>query len=122
MLTVQLITKDPFIEEKGRLNGLIIRSKSFVGWDSFAALTRHLRFVRNHQQKISRVALVTDSPIGKLAEVTAGHFISAEVKDFEYEEMEQARAWVLEKVTRDEKTTQGEKTAQEEKWPEVSTR
>ena len=119
MLTVQLITKvgvvilepdgaltvddfeaasekiDPFIEERGRLNGLIIRSKSFPGWDSFAALTRHLNFVRNHHQKISRIALVTDSPIGKLGEVVAGHFTSAEVKDFEYEEMEEARSWVL---------------------------
>ena len=138
MLSVQLITKvgivilepdgaltvddfeaaaekiDPFIEEKGRLNGLIIRSESFPGWDSFAALTRHLRFVRNHQQKIARVALVTDSPIGKLAEVIAGHFISAEVKDFEYEEMEQARAWILEQVPREEKASPEENDPQEE--------
>ncbi|HXK56000.1 MAG: STAS/SEC14 domain-containing protein [Gammaproteobacteria bacterium] len=120
MLSVQLITKvgivilepdgaltvgdfeaaaekiDPFIEERGRLNGLIIRSESFPGWDSFAALTKHLSFVRNHHQKISRVALVTDSPIGKLAEVVAGHFVNAEVKVFKYEELEEARSWILE--------------------------
>jgi len=121
MLNVQLITKvgivilepdgaltvddfeaaaekiDPFIEERGKLNGLIIRSESFPGWNSFAALTTHLRFLRNHHQKIARVALVTNSPIGKLAEVAAGHFISAEVKDFEYEDLEKARSWVLDK-------------------------
>ena len=29
---------DPYIEADGRLNGLIIATKSFPGWDSFAAL------------------------------------------------------------------------------------
>ena len=120
MLTVQLITKvglvilepdgaltvddfkaaaekiDPYIEEKGKLNGLIIRSESFPGWDSFAALATQLRFVRNHHQKVSHVAFVTDSPIGKLAEVMASHFISAKIKDFKYDQLEQARAWILE--------------------------
>lgn len=126
MLNVQLITKvgiailesdgaltvddfeavaekiDPYIEERGKLNGLIIRSESFVGWDSFAALTTHLRFVRKHHQKIARVALVTDSPVGKLAEVITGHFINAEVRDFGYEELEQARSWILEKDTQND--------------------
>jgi len=123
MLTVQLITKvgivilepdgaltvddfeaaaekiDPYIKERGKLNGLIIRSESFPGWDSFAALATHLRFVKNHHQKISHVALVTDSPVGKMAEVMASHFISAKMKDFRYEELENARSWVLESNT-----------------------
>jgi len=126
MLNVQLITKvgivilepdgaltvddfeaaaekiDPFIEERGKLNGLIIRSESFVGWNSFAALTSHLSFVRKHHQKVSRVALVTNSPIGKLAEVVAGHFVNAKVRDFEYEELEEARSWVLERDSKQE--------------------
>lgn len=74
---------------------MIIRAESFPGWSSFAALTTHLRFVKDHHQKISRIALVTDSPIGKLAEVVASHFVSAEVKEFPFEDMEQARSWIL---------------------------
>ena len=28
---------DPYIREKGKLNGLMIYAKSFPGWDNFAA-------------------------------------------------------------------------------------
>jgi hypothetical protein len=95
---------DPYIEERGKLNGLIIRSESFPGWNSFAALTTHLNFVKNHHQKVSRIALVTDSPIGKLTEVFASHFVSAEIKDFPYEDMEKARSWILEQNSQETQT------------------
>ena len=61
-------TIDPVIEKAGKLNGVIIYTKSFPGWDSFAALVSHLRFVKNHHEKVSHVAIVTDSPLGKFAE------------------------------------------------------
>ena len=35
---------DPFIEKNEHLNGLIIHTESFPGWDSFAALSSHLKF------------------------------------------------------------------------------
>jgi len=85
---------DPFIEETGRLNGLIIHTKSFPGWDSFAALSSHLSFVQGHHKKISRVAFSTDSIIGNIAEAVASHFVNAEIKLFSYEELEQAKSWV----------------------------
>lgn len=85
---------DPYIEKTGRLNGLVIHTKSFPGWDSFAALLTHLRFVKDHHKKISRVAFSTDSVIGNLAEVIASHFVSAEIKRFSYQETEKARLWV----------------------------
>ena len=73
---------DPYITKTGRLNGLIIHTQSFPGWDSFAALSSHLRFVKEHHKKISRIALVTDSAIGNLAEPVASHFVNAEIKLF----------------------------------------
>lgn len=85
---------DPYIERTGRLNGLVIHTKSFPGWDSFAALFTHLRFVKDHHKSISRVAFSTDSVIGNLAEVIASHFVSAEIKRFSYQEIEKARLWV----------------------------
>jgi hypothetical protein len=84
---------DPYIEKAGQLNGLIIHAKSFPGWDSFAALFTHLRFVKEHHKKISHVAFSTDSVVGNLAEVIASHFVSAEVKSFSYQEIEKARIW-----------------------------
>ena len=88
---------DPYIENTDRFNGLVIHTKSFPGWDSFAALSSHLRFVKEHHKKISRVALSTDSMVGNFAEAVASHFVSAEIKLFSFQEIEQAKEWVRNK-------------------------
>ena len=89
---------DPYIEEFGRINGLIISTRSFPGWESFSALLSHLSFVKNHHQKIGCVAFVTDSPIGGLAEHAAKHFISATIRSFKYSELSAAKEWIVEKT------------------------
>jgi hypothetical protein len=85
---------DPYIEETGTLKGLIIHTESFPGWDSFAALTTHLKFVKEHHQKIARIAFATDSVIGNVAESIVSHFVNAELKKFGYHELEQAKLWI----------------------------
>ena len=89
---------DPYIERTGRLNGLIIHTKSFPGWDSFAALLSHFRFVKEHHKKVSRVALATDSALGTFAEAVASHFVSAQIKLFSFQEFDQARNWIAGEV------------------------
>jgi len=86
---------DPYIEENGKLNGLIIETESFPGWDDFAALSRHITFVKNHHKKIKRLAFVTDSVVGNLAEKVADHFVEAQIKSFSFGEMNEAREWIL---------------------------
>ena len=61
---------DPYLEQSGRLNGIIIHAKSFPGWDSFSSLVTHLKFIKQHHEKISHVAFVSDSPIGAFAELS----------------------------------------------------
>ena len=87
---------DPYIEENGKLKGLIIEAESFPGWDNLAALSRHITFVKNHHQKIKRLAFVTDSVVGSLAESIAGHFVEAQIKSFSFDEMDEAREWIVE--------------------------
>ncbi|MDX1439984.1 MAG: STAS/SEC14 domain-containing protein [Rubricoccaceae bacterium] len=87
---------DPWIEKYGKLKGLIIRTKSFPGWDSFGALSSHLGFVKDHHKKINRVALVTDSLLGNVAEMLASHFVSAEIRHFPYESLREAKTWTSE--------------------------
>jgi hypothetical protein len=84
---------DPWIEANGRLNGLVIRTKSFPGWESFGAFTAHLRFVKDHHEKVRRVALVTDSLLGEIGENIASHFVGAEIEHFDYDEIREAAAW-----------------------------
>ena len=86
---------DPYLLRSGGLDGLIIHVRHFPGWDSFGALLSHLRFVKDHQQRISHVALVTDSALGEFAERVAGHFVAAQVRHFGFDEIDAARAWIL---------------------------
>ena len=89
-------TIDPYIERVGELKGIIIHVQSFPGWDSFSSLIAHLKFVRAHHKKVSRIAFVTDSPIGRFAENIASHFVNAKIKNFKFSELETSRKWILE--------------------------
>lgn len=87
---------DPYIEEHGVLNGLIIHVASFPGWASFASLLTHLRFVRDHHRKVRRVALVTDSGVMNAAETIGSHLVAAEIRTFGFDELSAARQWIVE--------------------------
>ncbi len=87
---------DPYLNKSKKLNGLIIVTKEFPGWKSFAALVSHLSFVKDHHKKIACVAFVTNSSIANLAEPIASHFVSAEIKSFKYNELEAAKTWIIE--------------------------
>jgi stage II sporulation SpoAA-like protein len=87
-------TVDPFIEEHGDLRGLIIEAPSFPGWDDFAALVSHLRFVRDHHRRVRRVAVVSDSKVLTALPKIAGHFVAAEVRTFDAGRRDQALAWI----------------------------
>jgi hypothetical protein len=85
---------DPQIEEHGDLQGLILDVDKFPGWDSFGALVTHMRFVRDHHKHVKKIAVVTDSHLGDVAEHLAAHFVSAEIQHFPAGEMTQARNWI----------------------------
>jgi hypothetical protein len=85
---------DPWIAETGGLAGLVIDAPSFPGWDSLGAMAAHFRFVHDHQRHIGRIALVTNSALGNVAERLASHFVSAEIRHFPTGELTAAKAWV----------------------------
>lgn len=87
---------DPFIAESGDLAGIIVETPRFPGWDSFGAMAAHLRFVRDHHRHIRKIAIVTDSPLGNVAEHLASHFVSAEIRHFPAGSFDLAREWILE--------------------------
>jgi hypothetical protein len=85
---------DAYVEKSGKLKGIIIQVETFPGWDSFAGFTAHLKFVKEHHKEVSFVALVTDSVLGDFAEHIVSHFVSAEVKHFAYDAVDDAREWI----------------------------
>jgi len=85
---------DPYIEERGELKGLMIDAPSFPGWEDFAALVSHLRFVRDHHRKVRRVAIVSDSALLVLGPRIAAHFVGAELRNFGAAERAAALRWI----------------------------
>ncbi len=85
---------DPEIEKHGDLAGLILDVDRFPGWDSFGAMVTHLRFVRDHHRHVKKIAVVTDSPVGDVAEHLTAHFVAAEIRHFPAGATDDARAWI----------------------------
>jgi hypothetical protein len=85
---------DPYLERAGRLNGLIISTKHFPGWDSFAGLASHLKFVKAHHRRVKRIALCTDSMLGNFAHLFARHFVRATIRVFPFKGFAAAGRWI----------------------------
>jgi len=85
---------DPYIEANGKLHGLMIDAESFPGWTDFAALVAHLKFVRDHHQKIQKVAAVGDSTFLTYAPKLVSHFVQADVRHFPHVQREEALRWL----------------------------
>ena len=86
---------DPYIEKAGKLNGLIISTRKFPGWESFGSLIKNFKFIKEHHKKLSHVAIVTDSVLGDFAERIVTHFVPAEIKHFAFDELSKAQSWIL---------------------------
>ena len=85
---------DPYIEANGALHGLLLDAAAFPGWQDFAALVAHFRFVRDHHRKIEKVAVVSDSTFLSVAPKVAAHFVKADVRHFTHDRRDAALAWL----------------------------
>ena len=86
---------DPFIEAHGDLAGIIIEALGFPGWENFAAMTAHLRFLRDHHKRVKKIAVVTDTKLADVAQKLGSHFVSAEIRHFPAGQADAAERWIL---------------------------
>lgn len=93
------LTADTWIEAHGELRGLVIHACEFPGWEDLGSVLHHVRFIRDHHLEVKRVALATDSTLSALAPAILKHFTHAEVKIFDYDEVNTATAWAAEPAT-----------------------
>jgi hypothetical protein len=82
------------VDELGHLNGIVIRARTFPGWESVVSIVSRLQFTKGLHKKFTRVALVTAAVAAHLAEVFSTHFVNAEVKIFPYDDIDKANEWV----------------------------
>jgi hypothetical protein len=85
---------DERVSETDRVPNLVIRAGGFPAWADFAALLKHLRFIREHHRLVERVAIVSDARALDLAPRLARRFVSADVRHFPAAGFEAALAWV----------------------------
>jgi hypothetical protein len=81
---------DPWLEEHGALNGLMISASSFPGWKNFGSMMKHIKFVGEHHKKIDRVAIVADGVAANSLPALANHFVNSDIKHFEASDREKA--------------------------------
>jgi len=88
------LTVDGYLEDHGKLRGVVVELDHFPGWDDWDAVAAHLRFLRQHMPRVERVALVTDNPwLEPLPEVL-NLITPLEVRRFATERRGEAFAWV----------------------------
>ena len=88
------LTVDPWIEDHGKLRGILIDARSLPRWDDVDAMLAQLRFVRNHHRAVERVAVVTDLPLLEALPAIARLFTGADVRRFAHRERRAAVAWL----------------------------
>lgn len=84
---------DPWIEAHGALHGLVIHARRFPGWEGLGGMLRHLRFVREHQRKIERIAIAGDGAVLGMMPTLGDPFVHAELRAFDYDRVDEAIAW-----------------------------
>jgi hypothetical protein len=84
---------DPWIESHGNLHGVVAHARELPSWETLGAVFKHLQFVREHQRRVRRVALSTDSPVAHFVPTLAEHFVKPALKTFAYEDLDKAIAW-----------------------------
>jgi hypothetical protein len=83
-----------YLEGHDRLRGIMIHSRRFPGWQGIGALFAHLKFVSSVHDKIDKLAVVTSSPLGSFADHVLDPLMLAKVRKFDYDQRDQAMAWL----------------------------
>jgi hypothetical protein len=90
---------DAYIAEEGALTGVMIYVESFPGWEDFGALISHFKFLKKNQGDIGKVAAVTDSQFLSIMPKIIDHFVSADVRHFDFNDRDAALEWLRSGLT-----------------------
>jgi hypothetical protein len=86
-------TADAWLETHDALPGVVLHARTFPGWENIGGLLRHVRFVRDHHRAVRRVAVASDSKLADLLPRLAEHFVQAELRHFDYDDLDVAVGW-----------------------------
>jgi len=89
------LTMKSYIEDHGRLRGLLLELDRFPGFDDWDAIAAQIRFVRRNLPKVDRIALLTDNPWLEPLPDVLRLLTPLEVKRFPLERQGDAFAWIV---------------------------
>ena len=85
---------DDYIVSEGALTGVMISAERFPGWEDLSGFLSHMRFVKENNRDIDKVAAVTDSAFLSIMPRVVDYFVSADVRHFAYSDREAAMDWL----------------------------
>jgi len=74
---------------------LLIDATGFNGWESITAFEKHAGFVKNHQQKIERIAVIAGHAWQHWLIGAVRIFVHPEIRAFNKNNEAEAREWII---------------------------
>jgi SpoIIAA-like len=85
---------DSLIRQHGKIR-LLIDASGFNGWEDIAAFEKHAGFVKNHQQKIERVAVIAAHEWQHWLIGAIRIFVHPEVRAYDKSHASEALRWIV---------------------------
>jgi hypothetical protein len=87
---------EPMVKQFGSIR-LLIDASALEGWDSMAAFEKHAGFVKSHQQKVERVAVIAPHEWQHWLVATVRVLLHPQVHAFNTDQAAAALRWIEEK-------------------------
>lgn len=84
---------DEYINSTDRAPGIVLNAESLPHWKNSEALFAHIKLVRDHQEILPKVALVSDSAALSVMPHLVDIFVKAKLRHFPQSEFDKAVAW-----------------------------
>ena len=85
---------DSIIRKNGKIR-LLIDASQFSGWENIAAFENHAAFVKSHQQKVERIAVIVAHDWQHWLVGTVRIFVHPDVKAYGREQESEALQWIV---------------------------
>ncbi len=86
---------DSLIRQYGQIK-LLIDASNFGGWESSAALENHAEFIKNHQLKVERIAIIAAHDWQRYLIGVVKVFLHPQIKAYDKSQEAEAVRWILE--------------------------
>lgn len=85
---------DSLISQHGKIR-LLIDASGFNGWENITAFEKHAGFVKNHQQKIERIAVIAAHEWQHWLIGAVRIFVHPEVRAYDKSHASEALRWIV---------------------------